>query len=256
VYPVTIPAYESQAVLEAFVPSCQRCPRLLAHCQAQAASPPARHRGAGYYAKPVPGWGDPAARLLIVGLAPAAHGANRTGRMFTGDVERERGGRQWLYEALHAHGFASGPWSEHPEDGLALLGTYLTAAAHCAPPGNKPTPEELRHCLPYLAQTLALIPWRTVLCLGGIATAQTARALGIAPVPFTHGGAHALPDGRTLLTAYHPSRQNTNTGRLTWAMWEGVFARAREVLGVSSGSPSLPTPPLPLATQTREATGL
>jgi uracil-DNA glycosylase family 4 len=182
----------------------------------------------------VPGFGDGAARLLVVGLAPAAHGANRTGRMFTGDSSGA-----WLYGALHRHGFATLPRSLHRGDELRLIGCYVTAAARCAPPDNRPTREELDACRPYLAEEIRLLSEvRVVVGLGRIGWESWLRAAGWwARLPprdrptFAHGREATLPDGTTLLASYHPSRQNTNTGRLTPAMWDGVFARAREVLG-------------------------
>jgi len=182
----------------------------------------------------VPGFGDPAARLVIVGLAPAAHGANRTGRMFTGDSSGN-----WLYEALHRYGFASQAESRSRGDGLTLSDCYITAGARCAPPDNKPAREELEACQPFLEAELALLTRkRIVLVLGRIAWERYLKASGwwarLAPAerpPFAHGAEAVLPDGIVLLSSFHPSRQNTNTGRLTREMWHGVFARARTVAG-------------------------
>jgi len=187
-----------------------------------------------YWGKPVPGWGDPAARLLIVGLAPAAHGANRTGRMFTGDSSGD-----WLYEALHRFGFASQPTATHRGDGLRLLDCWITASARCAPPGNRPLPIELTRCRPYLETELRLLTQvRVVLVLGRIAHDAFLRGAGWwASIPparrprFAHGGIATLPDGKILVSSYHPSRQNTNTGKLTRAMWHGVFRRIGGLLG-------------------------
>jgi uracil-DNA glycosylase family 4 len=184
----------------------------------------------------VPSFGDPDARLLIVGLAPAAHGANRTGRMFTGDSSGE-----WLYEALHRSGFASHPVSRHREDELTLTGAWITAAAHCAPPDNMPNREELEACQPYLEREIELLVGvRVTLVLGRVAWKAWLRAAGWwtrltrAERPrFAHGAEAALPDGRTLLCSYHPSRQNTNTGRLTRPMWHAVFDRARTLADVA-----------------------
>ena len=184
-----------------------------------------------YWGRPVPGFGDPAAALLIVGLAPAAHGANRTGRMFTGDSSGS-----WLYEALHRYGFADRPMSVSRDDGLTLSDCYVSAAARCAPPDNKPSAEELANCRGFLAHELAhLSRVRVVLVLGHVAHDSWLRAAGwwnsLRPAqrpPFGHGREAVLPDGRTLLSSFHPSRQNTNTGRLTRAMWYAIFARARE----------------------------
>ena len=181
----------------------------------------------------MPAFGDPAARLLIIGLAPAAHGANRTGRMFTGDSSGD-----WLYEALHRYGFASRPDSRSADDGLTLTGCWITAAARCAPPDNKPTSDELLRCRPYLERELGLLgAVKVVLVLGRVAWESWLRASGWRerlPPPerprFAHGAEAILPDGRVLLVSYHPSRQNTNTGKLTREMWYGIFERARGIL--------------------------
>ncbi len=190
-------------------------------------------RAETYWGRPVPGWGDPDARLLIVGLAPAAHGANRTGRMFTGDSSGA-----WLYEALHRYGFASAPASTSRTDDLRLLGCYISASARCAPPDNKPTREEMQACSPFLAAELELLrEVRVVMVLGRIAWERYLRAatwwtrLSPANRPaFAHGAEAVLPDGTLLVSSFHPSRQNTNTGRLTRAMWYAVFARARKLV--------------------------
>lgn len=215
------------------VAACERCPRLRSHCRTVARERVARFREQVYWGRPVPGWGDPAARLLIVGLAPAAHGANRTGRMFTGDSSGD-----WLYEALHRFGFASQPEAWSRDDGLALSDCYVTAAARCAPPGNRPLPAELDRCRPFLEAELGLLRQvRVVLTLGGIAHRAYLEASGwwarLPPrerPPFAHGGITALPDGIGLLSSYHPSRQNTNTGRLTRPMWHAVFRDARRLI--------------------------
>jgi uracil-DNA glycosylase family 4 len=181
----------------------------------------------------VPGFGDPGARLLIVGLAPAAHGANRTGRMFTGDQSGN-----WLYEALHAFGFANQAHAVSRDDGLTLDDCYVTAAARCAPPGNRPTRGELVACRPFLEREIELLTRvRVVLTLGHLGHEAWLRAAGwwdhlrAAKRPrFSHGGKTRLSDGRWLVSSYHPSRQNTNTGRLTRRMWHGVFRRVRTLL--------------------------
>lgn len=188
-----------------------------------------------YWGRPVPGFGDPAARLLIVGLAPAAHGANRTGRMFTGDQSGD-----WLYEALHRFGFASQAESVSRDDGLRLDDCYVTAAARCAPPANRPTPEELATCRAWLEREITLLPRVTVvLVLGRIAHEGWLRASGWwerrSPgerPPFGHGASVRLPGGPWLVSSYHPSRQNTNTGRLTRGMWHAVFRTARALLQI------------------------
>lgn len=181
----------------------------------------------------MPGFGDPHARLLVIGLAPAAHGANRTGRMFTGDSS----GR-WLYEALYRHGFASRPDSVSRDDGLVLTDCYIAAAARCAPPGNKPSRRELEHCRSYLVTELRLLAQvRVIVTLGRIAHESWLKAAGWwerlpprARPPFVHGAATELPDGTIVIASYHPSRQNTNTGKLTRAMWDAVFRRAKAAL--------------------------
>jgi uracil-DNA glycosylase family 4 len=186
-----------------------------------------------YWGRPVPGFGDPEGRLLLVGLAPAAHGANRTGRMFTGDSSGS-----WLYEALHKFGFANQPNSLSRDDGLRLTDCYIAAAARCAPPANKPTPAELDTCRPYLEAELRLLPrLRVVVGLGRVGHEAWLKASGwwarLSPRDrphFAHGAEATLPDGVTLIASYHPSRQNTNTGKLTRRMWEAVFGRARGLL--------------------------
>ena len=212
---------------------CERCPRLRAHCGRVARVKKREFADQTYWGKPVPGWGDPAARLLVVGLAPAAHGANRTGRMFTGDSSGD-----WLYEALHRFGFASRPTASSRNDGLRLHDCWITAAARCAPPGNRPLPVELARCRPYLEAELRLLSrMRVVLVLGRIAHDAFLRGAGwwerLAPRErprFAHGAVTRLPDGRMLVASYHPSRQNTNTGKLTRAMWHRVFRRIRSLV--------------------------
>ena len=214
---------------------CERCPRLREHCLAVARERKRAFRDQEYWGKPVPGFGDPAARLLVIGLAPAAHGGNRTGRVFTGDSSGS-----WLYEALHARGFASQPFSTGRDDGQKLTGVYVTAAARCAPPANKPTPAELERCRGYLEAEIRLLRRvRVVLGLGHIGHEAWLRAAGWWTLParerprFAHGAESRLPDGTLLIASYHPSRQNTNTGKLTRAMWDAIFARAREAVDES-----------------------
>jgi uracil-DNA glycosylase family 4 len=219
------------------VASCERCPRLRKHCLAVAHAKRRAFLHEDYWGFPVPGFGDPDASLVIVGLAPAAHGANRTGRMFTGDSSGA-----WLYEALHRYGWASQPHSARAGDGLRLTGAYVTAAARCAPPGNKPTPREIANCREYLLEELALLTRvRVVLCLGRIALDAYLAALAARGTPwlrpkpvFAHDRSHEPPPGAALprlITSYHPSRQNTQTGRLTREMFHSVFARCREAIG-------------------------
>jgi uracil-DNA glycosylase family 4 len=210
---------------------CRRCPRLLAHCREIALAKRPAFRDWTYWGKPVPNFGDRKARLLIVGLAPAAHGANRTGRMFTGDRSGE-----WLYRALHRTGFATQPDSTRRGDGLRLSDCAITATCHCAPPGNKPTREEIASCRDWLGQTVDLIPVRVILALGQIAwgsVTDEARRRGwlAGPRPaFGHLATVSLAGGRWLMGSYHPSQQNTFTGRLTRRMFDQVFRTAREIL--------------------------
>jgi uracil-DNA glycosylase family 4 len=214
--------------------TCERCDRLRRHCQRIAVEKKAAHRGETYWGRPVPGFGDPQARVLIIGLAPAAHGANRTGRVFTGDGVGGSG--DFLMQALHVNGLASLPISRDAHDGLELTGAYIAAAARCAPPDNRPTPQELERCRPFLAaEWAALSAVRVVVCLGRIAfdvcwRVLAARGLEASSRPaFAHGAHYSVPDGPHVLASYHPSRQNTQTGRLTAPMLESVFARAREL---------------------------
>jgi uracil-DNA glycosylase len=211
---------------------CRLCPRLVRHREAAGASPPPRYRGQRYWSRPLPGFGDPAARVVLVGLAPAAHGGNRTGRMFTGDRSGE-----WLFGALHTAGFASRAVSVGPDDGLRLQDAYITATLRCAPPANKPTPLEMERCQPFLLQELRLLSrLRVVVALGKIgwdAYLRARRASG-QPVPrplprFGHGAAAVMPDGVTLLGSFHPSQQNTFTGKLTRPMLAAVLAEARRL---------------------------
>ena len=226
-------AFATVAGVNRAIVSCARCSRLRAYCRRVAREKKREFRDWTYWGKPVPGFGDPRARVLIVGLAPAAHGANRTGRMFTGDSS----GR-WLYEALHRFGFASQPDSLSRDDGLRLLDCYITAAARCAPPGNKPLPVEFGRCRRFLTAEVRLLSRvQTVVTLGRVAHEGWLKATGWwdrltprARPPFRHGAASALPDGTIVIASYHPSRQNTNTGKLTQAMWYEVFRRARQSL--------------------------
>lgn len=215
--------------------TCDRCPRLRQYCQRIGREKRRAYLLDSYWAKPVPGFGDPAARLLVVGLAPAAHGANRTGRVFTGDGVGGSG--DFLMSALHHAGFANIPTSQRPDDGLTLTDAYIAAAVRCAPPDNKPTPEEVTRCLPHLDAELDALPHvRVVVALGRIgfdAYLQMLKGRGVAVRPkpeFGHGSVATLPNGQVLIGSYHPSRQNTNTGRLTAAMMRDVLRLARRHL--------------------------
>lgn len=212
--------------VSAEIVACRACPRLVAWREAVGAAPRASFRGEQYWARPVPGFGDPAARVVLVGLAPAAHGGNRTGRVFTGDRSGE-----WLYRALWRAGFANQPESISRDDGLRLTGAYVTAAVRCAPPANKPTVDERDRCQPYLSRELGLLKQRRVtVVLGQFAYDVMARLAGLRPRPrFGHAVEVAMPDGTTLLCSYHPSQQNTFTGTLTEPMFDAVFTRARQL---------------------------
>ncbi|MBM4298896.1 MAG: uracil-DNA glycosylase [Deltaproteobacteria bacterium] len=225
---------DSSAGLHRRIVQCRKCPRLVRWRESCARNPPRRYQGQSYWAKPLPSFGDPQGRLLIVGLAPAAHGGNRTGRMFTGDRSGD-----WLYGALHEAGFASQPNSDHREDGLKLSDCYISAAVHCAPPLNKPTVTEFDRCRPYLVQELKLMrrQLKAVIVLGKIAfdafLKSYEQAGGAMPKPrprFGHGISVQLPGGPLLICSYHPSQQNTFTGKLTRPMFDAVFERARAVL--------------------------
>jgi uracil-DNA glycosylase family 4 len=218
--------------LQVRITACRRCPRLVRWREEIAREKRAAYRDEVYWGRPVPSFGDPDAGILVVGLAPAAHGANRTGRMFTGDRSGD-----WLYRALHRAGFASQPTSVQRDDGLRLTNVFVTAAVRCAPPANKPTPVERDACAPWLGAELDLMGGiRVVVTLGQFAWNQTLRILGergvTVPRPrprFGHGAEVRLPDGPVLLGSFHPSQQNTFTGKLTETMFDSVWTRAREI---------------------------
>jgi uracil-DNA glycosylase family 4 len=250
--------------LAAEVHECFKCPRLVAWREAEAADPPKRYRGQAYWARPVSGFGDPEARILIVGLAPAAHGANRTGRMFTGDRSGD-----FLFQAMHTEGFANQPTSLHRDDGLQLIDCAITATAHCAPPANKPTPQEVETCRDFLDQTIAAMPALAsgqggILVLGKIGFDAALNyykrrhwlPLNTPRPTFAHGALYTFPPPASqskiknqtpkipasppfLLCTYHPSQQNTFTGRLTQPMLRAVFAKARQQLDVLATPPPL-----------------
>lgn len=215
---------------ERVISRCRRCPRLVEWRERVAREKVRRFAEERYWGKPVPGFGDPGARLVLVGLAPAAHGGNRTGRMFTGDRSGE-----WLYRALYRAGFASRPHSSGRGDGLVLADCYITAAARCAPPGNRPLREELQRCRPWLLQEMqALRAMRVIVGLGAVgyrAAAETLERLGrIAGAPPFGHGVIRRSSGLVLIGSYHPSQQNTFTGRLTEPMFDAVFRAARREL--------------------------
>jgi uracil-DNA glycosylase family 4 len=227
-------ARPSLAAVRAAIVACEDCPRLRRYCAQVARAKKAAHRHETYWGRPVPGFGDPEARLLLVGLAPAAHGANRTGRVFTGD-----GSGDFLAAALHATGFANIATSQRADDGLALRDAYVLSAVRCAPPDNKPTPDEIARCRHHLEAEIAALPrLRVVVALGKIGhdayLAYLRETHDVHPRPrpaFGHGSEARLGDGLpVLLGCYHPSRQNTNTGKLTAPMMRAVFARARGII--------------------------
>ena len=224
-----------QQIREAIV-DCERCSRLRDYCRGIGETRRRAYQNQTYWARPVPGFGDPKARVLILGLAPGAHGANRTGRPFTGD-----GSGDFMYPVLHELGFASQPRGTSREDGLKLRHAWISSVVHCAPPGDKPTPQEIRNCAPHLAGEIEALPRiRVVVCLGKIAfdgylayllhTGVIARK---SVYRFAHGAQYVLPNGLHLLASYHPSLRNTNTGRLNSVMFAKIFMRARELAGLA-----------------------
>jgi uracil-DNA glycosylase family 4 len=223
-------------VLNQEIVGCSLCPRLREHCERIAAVKRRAYRDFDYWGKPVPAFGDPSARVLILGLAPGAHGSNRTGRMFTGDTSGT-----WLYRVLHATGFATQATSTDRNDGLELTDAFITASARCAPPGNKPTPQEIRNCRPFLERELALLPnVRVVVALGKIAFdnyLDLLKGRGViesrAAFEFGHNRVFRMGPGQpVLISSYHPSQQNTSTGKLTEKMLREVFHRARKEAGL------------------------
>ena len=221
------------AALAREITACGKCPRLVRYREEIAVTKRRAYRDWTYWGRPVPSFGDPEADLVIIGLAPAAHGANRTGRMFTGDRSGD-----FLYAQLHRAGFANQPHSKRADDGLVLNGALISAAVRCAPPDNKPLPEEIRNCLPYLERELELIHPRAILALGGIALntyLDLLKRQGLIPsraaYQFAHGASFVLPSGLPrLFAAYHPRQQNTQTGRLTPAMFARVLRQIQKFL--------------------------
>jgi uracil-DNA glycosylase len=220
------------AALNARITACEKCTRLREHCARVAAVKRRAYLDFDYWGRPVPSFGDPKAAVLIVGLAPGAHGSNRTGRPFTGD-----GSGNFLYPVLHKTGFASQPQSIDCNDGMRLYDLWITAVVRCAPPGNKPQPDEIANCAPYLDEEMAALKrLRVVVCLGRIAfdgfvrhLLRTGRIASASGLQFAHGAEYALPGDLTLIASYHPSLQNTNTGKLTEAMFLHIFRRARDL---------------------------
>src|ERR1700686_4651938 len=225
-------------ILNREVVACTRCPRLVTYREQVAREKRRAYRDWEYWGKPVPGFGDANGRVLIMGLAPGAHGSNRTGRPFTGDASGN-----FMYPVLHETGFASLPTATARNDGQVLTGLYITAAARCAPPDNKPLPEELANCAPYLERELeGLKDLRVIVALGRIGFEAYLNHLkrrkliaGKRESEFRHGAEYVLPDGRVLLASYHPSNQNTQTGKLTKEMFQEIFKRARELADESPG---------------------
>ena len=207
------------------IASCKKCPRLAEYIRDVAKNKVRRFKDEKYYGRPLSGFGDVYAKLLIVGLAPAAHGGNRTGRMFTGDSSGD-----WVAKVMHKHGFASIPTSQSVDDGLVLNNAYITAAVRCAPPKNKPTREEMETCFGFLEQERKILKnITTVLCLGKIAYDATCKLYGVKPEKFGHNKLFQY-EKIQILTSYHPSKQNTQTGRLTWIQWSAVFTKAKKLV--------------------------
>ncbi len=228
-------------VLNERIIACERCPRLRAYCAEVARKRRRAYADWEYWGRPVPSFGDPRARVLALGLAPGAHGSNRTGRPFTGD-----GSGDFLYPVLHEAGVASQPTATTRQDGMRLTDLWITSVVRCAPPANKPAPEELRNCAPWLDQEIALLRnLRVIVCLGRIAfdgllahaqrTGQLASRSGFT---FSHGAEYTLPNGLSVLASFHPSLQNTNTGRLTRSMLLAVFSRASQLAGAQQAKPA------------------
>ena len=214
--------------LRAQVENCELCPRLVGWRQEVARKKRRAYVDQEYWGKPVPGFGDPSAELVIVGLAPGAHGANRTGRIFTGDRSGD-----WLFAALHRAGFANQPNATDLDDGLVLDNCYITMPVRCVPPQNKPTAEEKNNCAPYLLRELELIKPKVILCLGAIGFASVCKTLDMKPRPkFIHSGIHQTKLGITVVNCYHVSQQNTQTGRLTEEMLDDVFASVQGLIEV------------------------
>lgn len=230
---------DSLQLLNARIIECKLCPRLRTHCAEVATTRRRAYAEWEYWGRPVPSFGDPKARVLILGLAPGAHGSNRTGRPFTGD-----GSGDFLYPILHETGFASQPNATSRDDGMQLTDLWITSVGRCAPPANKPTPQELRNCAPWIDQEIALLKHlRVVVCLGRIAfdgllahLHRTGKITSRSGFAFAHGAEYTLPSGLHILASFHPSLQNTNTGRLTRSMFRSIFLRARKLAELRASS--------------------
>jgi uracil-DNA glycosylase family 4 len=220
------PAGKQLATVAADIVACTKCDRLRAWCELVAVDKRAAYAAQEYWGKPVPGFGDPEAKVMVVGLAPAAHGANRTGRVFTGDRSGD-----WLYRAMHRAGYANQPDSVSADDGLVLTGAFVSAAVRCAPPANKPTPAERTNCQPFIERELAILQPRVIVALGAFALEALAAIYRLRPRPkFGHLVEVTVPDGPTIVCSFHPSQQNTFTGRLTEPMLDAVFERATAIV--------------------------
>jgi uracil-DNA glycosylase family 4 len=228
-------ARTSLETLNARIVACKRCPRLRKYCAEVARVRKRAYLECEYWGKPVPSFGNPKARVMALGLAPGAHGSNRTGRIFTGD-----GSGYFFYPVLHEAGFASQPMAVSRDDGMKLNDLWISAVVRCAPPGNKPAPDELRNCAPFLDEEIGLLKnLRVVVCLGKIAfdgflahARRSGQITSRAGMNFAHGAEFTLPNGLTVIASYHPSQQNTNTGKLTRPMLLKIFKRARELAGL------------------------
>ncbi|MCQ3938648.1 MAG: uracil-DNA glycosylase [Chloroflexi bacterium] len=204
--------------------TCRKCPRLVVWREEVARVKRRAYKDEEYWGRPVPGFGDPNARVLVVGLAPGAHGSNRTGRQFTGDASGD-----FLFPALHKAGYANQPRAESRSDGLILRDMYITASGRCAPPDNKPSLEELNNCQPFLERELEIINPKVIVCLGKIAFDRILKIFAVSGLKFSHGAAYKLTTGHWLLCSYHPSRQNTSTKKLTPEMFDAVWEKAKEL---------------------------
>ncbi len=223
-----IPKHLTLEHLNAEIIACRKCPRLVAWREEVARTKRRAYQDQEYWGKPVPGFGDPNARVLVVGLAPGAHGSNRTGRQFTGDASGD-----FLFPALYRAGFANQPSAESRSDGLLLKDMYITASGRCAPPGNKPSPEELNNCQPYLERELEILRPKVIVCLGRIAFERILKIYSVrnSAWKFGHAALYRLENGIWILCSYHPSQQNTLTGKLTAGMFDDIWKKAKTLIG-------------------------